>query len=131
MLNAYVWANYLEAGGKHIVSVFSQNLRTPIEEEYFHTIRTLRCTYCPDTRIVDEGIQQLRDLAQDLKDGNFVRWKRMHSMDMVMDALHAEIDAGDDLSEKDIFSCFSGSIDYFTTYLSIAFPRFFSLLLQV
>lgn len=125
MLNAYVWANYLEAGGKHIVDVFSQNLRSPIVKEYFHTIRALRCTYCPDTKIVDEGIQQLRDLAHDLKEGNFVRWKHVQSMDTVMNSLHAEIDAGDGLSDKDIFSCFSGSLDYFTTYLSITFPDFF------
>lgn len=125
MFNAYVWANYLEAGGKNTVRLFSRSLCAPFAEEYFPTVRALRCAYCPDTQIVDGGIQQLHDLAHDLKEGNFGRWKRVHSIDMVMDSLYAEIDAGDGLSEKDIFSCFSGSLDYFTTYLSITFPDFF------
>ena len=103
MFNAYVWANYLEAGGKKYRSpVFPESVR-PFCGRVFPTVRALRCAYCPDTQIVDEGIQQLHDLAHDLKEGNFGRWKRVHSIDMVMDSLYAEIDAGDGLSEKDIF----------------------------
>lgn len=125
MFNAYVWANYLAAGGKNIVRLFSRSQRAPFAEEYLPTIRALRSAYCPDATVIDEGIQQLRDLAHDMRGKSFARRQKGQTIDAVMSMLHDEIYAGGNTSENALFSCFSGSMDYFTTYLFMTAPDIF------
>lgn len=86
----------------------------------------MRSVYCPDSAVIEESAQQLRDLARDMADDpSHMSTGKRYTQESALAFLYEEIDAGDNLSENHIFSCFSGSIDYFTTALSISFPDFF------
>ena len=126
MFNRYIWNNYLDAGGKHIVHIFAESLTKGITERYVETIKKLRSVYCPDRAVIEEAAQQLRDLARDMaEDPTPIRRGKTCAQGSALESLYNEIDAGEDLSENHIFSCFAGSLDYFTTSLSISSPDVF------
>lgn len=126
MFNSYLWKNYLESGGKNIINMFSELMTYSINEKHISTIKKLRSVYCPDRAIIDESGQQLCDLAQDMnKKSPIMEPIKTCAQESALAYLYDEIDAGDSLPEKSIFSCFSESIDYFTTSLSMLFPDFF------
>ena len=126
MFNRYIWNNYLDAGGKHIVHIFAESLTKGITERYVETIKKLRSVYCPDRNVIEEAAQQLHDLAHDMaEDPTLIRRGRTCAQGSALESLYNEIDAGENLSENHIFSCFAGSIDYFTTSLSISSPDVF------
>lgn len=125
MLNEYIWSNYLKAGGKDVVSLFEKNFSEPLSEDYIKAIHSFRIGYCPDERIISEADQQLWDLSADLKDGLCLLDDGEYSIFSALDALYQLIKGNENLSDNNIFSCFSGSIDYFTTALALDIPDLF------
>lgn len=126
MFNAYIWKNYLAAGGTKIVNIFAEHLCKNITGCYIETIKKLRSVYCPDSSIINGSAQQLCDLSRDMaENGRDLPRIPSFTQESALEYLYEEIDSEENLPEKTIFSIFSGSIDYFTTYLSIHFPDLF------
>lgn len=126
MFNNYVWKNYLDAGGKHIVRIFAESPTKGITGRYVETIKKLRGVYCPDCAVVEEAAQQLRDLARDMAaHSSLMPRRKKYTLESALEFLYKEIDAGEHLSENHIFTCFAGSLDYFTTSLFLSFPDLF------
>lgn len=126
MFNDYMWKTYLNAGGQNIVDLFEKNfISENLSNEYIDCIGKLRGAYCPEKEIIEETNEQLFDLSKDLSENLGLLENGEYTIESALEFLYDGIKGEDDYSDIDIFSCFSDSIEYFTTYLAIEIPDLF------
>ena len=124
MFNNYVWKNYLDAGGKHIVRIFAESPTKGITGRYVETIKKLRGVYCPDCAVVEEAAQQLRDLARDMAThSSLMPRRKTYTLESALEFLYKEIDAGEHLSENHIFTCFFLNLPIFQSVSTAAYSH--------
>ena len=125
MFNAYIWKNYLRAGGEDVASLFEDNLKTAISEKYIKKIAEFRKIYCPDQRVIEYSCQQLRDIAKDIKNDVYLIESGSYTIPSAIEIFFENICVDCDGSEHDAFLLFSESIDYFSTFFAIELPDLF------
>ena len=125
MFNAYIWKNYLRAGGSDIVSTFENNLVSSVSDEYIKMVSRLRKIYCPDRRVIKQSCQQLRDLARDIKDDFYLIENGIYTITSAIEHIFENMLTANNGSDHDAFLEFSESIDYFTSFLAMELPEFF------
>lgn len=126
MFNEYVWQLYLQAGGEKVVRVFENNLAKTFSESYPGFVANLQRVYCPSGSLTDSTAKELLDLHNDLQCGlSLAPKEECGTRQEAMACFRSWLQDGEQFSDKDIFGCFSGSVSYCTTLLSIAFPSFF------
>lgn len=125
MFNDYMWQTYLSAGGKSVVSLSEQNLTENLSQDYIETIETLRLSYCPEKAAIEETAQQLQDLSKDINDDLALLESGEYTIESAMQFLYSSIAGEKNRIAKDVFACFSDSIEYFTTFLAVEIPSLF------
>lgn len=112
--------NYLAGGGTKIVNIFAEHLCKNITRRYIETIKKLRSVYCPDSSIINGSARQLCDLSRDMaENGPHLPHIPSCTQESALEYLYEEIDSGEHLPEKTIFSSFPGVL----TILRHTFPR--------
>ncbi|MBQ2661264.1 MAG: hypothetical protein IJF80_01270 [Clostridia bacterium] len=124
MFNNYMWQTYLNAGGSEIVKMFEENLTENLSKDYISTINKLRSVYCPMKSILDGTTLQLEDLVNDLQN-SYLLEEQEYSIASALQTLYDGMSNNDILSPQDVFSQFSGFIEYYTTFLAIELPELF------
>ncbi len=124
MLNKYVWQIYMDTEGESISKMFENNLSKGLSKEYIDYISTFRSVYCPDRSIIINAEAQIDELMKDLKNDVFLLENGEYTIQSAMEYVYACLKENN-CSEKNIFTCFSDSIEYFTTLLSIEIPELF------
>lgn len=125
MFNTYIWKTYLRAGGENVASLFEDNLTTAISEKYIKEIAQFRKIYCPDQRVIEYSCQQLRALANDIKNDVYLIESGSYTITSAIEHFFENICVDCDGSEHEAFSLFSDAIDYFSTFFAIELPDLF------
>lgn len=125
MFNDYVWENYLNAGGRAVSEMFEKNLTGGFSEEYADEISALHKEYCPSKHIINSSAEQLLDLFNDLNSGICILESGEYTIKTAMESFYMLLKGEEQFSAQKIFDCFSGSVDYFTTFLALEIPTLF------
>lgn len=125
MFNNYMWQTYLNAGGKTVVDFFKNNLSNEYSEEYADFITELHKSYCPSKSIQNNLKEELLDVFAEKNSGNYIFEDGDYSIESGLEYFFDIIIGEDECSLQNIFSCFSGSMAYFTTFLATEIPELF------
>lgn len=125
MFNDYVWQLYLNAGGREVASKFEDNLTKEFRASYADFIRGLHAVYCPSKDILDGVSDELKDLYKDLQNGIYLLGSGKYYIKTGLDCLYLLFEKLGARSDQDVFSRFSGSVAYFTTFLAVEIPELF------
>ncbi|MDO4548670.1 MAG: hypothetical protein Q4D04_11260 [Clostridia bacterium] len=126
MFNDYIWRTYLNAGGKGIVESFERNLTSEFSEDFIISICKFREVYCPVKAIINETREQLQGIAQDLNDNLSLLEHGEYTIESALQFIYKSIKGEDDYSAQKVFEYFSGSMEYFSTFLAIEIPSLFT-----
>lgn len=125
MFNDYIWQLYLNAGGKGVVSMFERNLTIGLSDDYAKFITELRKSYCPLKSVLDCTSKDLLELSQLFDEGFSLLDEGEYTILSAMESLHNWINEDGQQSAQNVFDCFSSSISFFTTLLSVELPELF------
>lgn len=125
MFNDYIWQLYLNAGGKDVVSMFERNLTIGLSDDYAKFITELRKSYCPLKSVLDCTSKDLLELSQLFDEGFSLLDEGEYTILSAMESLHNWINEDGQQSAQNVFDCFSSSISFFTTLLSVELPELF------
>ena len=126
MFNEYMWQTYLKAGGKEVADAFEKfYTNNGFGEAYADFITNLHKEYCPSQFVLDNENNQLLDLFNDLNDGLCFLNDGEYTIVSAMEELYQWISDNNTLSPQKVFDYFSGSVAYYTTYLSLEIPELF------
>ncbi len=125
MFNNYMWQTYLNAGGKSVVDIFENNLSNEYSEEYANFIAELHKSYCPSQSIRNNLKEELLDVFAEKNSGNYIFEDGDYSIESGLEYFFDIIIGKDKCSLQNLFSCFSGSMAYFTTFLATEIPELF------
>ncbi|MGN0527669.1 MAG: type I restriction enzyme HsdR N-terminal domain-containing protein [Eubacterium sp.] len=126
MFNDYQWNLYLKAGGRQVVEMFEKNLTGEFTEEYICYISKFHKFYCPIISITNEINEQLVDIINDLNYGYSLLDEGKYNILSALEFVYNGIKGEDNLKAQKIFEFFSGSIPFYTTFLSIELPDLFT-----
>ncbi len=135
MFNEYVWKTYLKAYGKNVADFFERSLCNSFSENYAHKICELHKVYCPSKTISEYLFSELKELSDGLniEDFGFLYGcysiaempDGEYSIENIMDIFYQGLNDSGAMTDKQIFSEFSGEMPYYTTFLAMELPELF------
>ncbi len=125
MFNDYVWKNYLDGKGKDVVSFFEKNYTGEFTKEYAEKICDLHKAYCPSKSINERIREDLLSVNNDLNEGFFFE-EGYYTIDSALKYFYEMFIKECDLTAQGFFDLFSGSVAYYTTFISLELPELFA-----